>query len=122
MRIVIAISFAISLMTPITTTAQQSIFPLLVGEWNHIQTGQSIRVTRTGDVWATGGPMARVGGTIQAGGNFAFEGRTGFGELYRCVYYITFLKGNGTANWRLVDQRGAACPQGIFARVSSSQS
>jgi hypothetical protein len=103
------------------TNAQQSIFGPLVGEWNHIQTGESIRVTRTGDVWTTGGPMARVGGTIEAGGNFAFEGRTGFGGIYCCVYYITLLKGNSTANWRLVGQQGAACPQGIFARVSSSQ-
>jgi hypothetical protein len=118
------ISAALALSALEATTyarAQQSIFPLLVGEWNHLESRESIRVTRTGDVWATGGPQARVGNTIQAGGNFAFEGRTNTGELFRCVYYITFLQGNASANWRVVSEVGTHCPDGMFVRVSGSQ-
>jgi hypothetical protein len=114
--------FAAVSVIPHSANAQQSIFPLLVGEWNHLDSGESIRVTRTGDVWTTGGPQSRVGNTNQGGGNFAFEGRNNSsGGLYRCVYYITFLRGNDSANWRLVSEAGAHCPTGIFARVSSAQ-
>ena len=101
--------------------SQESIFPLMIGSWNHIQSGHSIVVNRNGDVLSTGGPLARVGGTISAGGNFAFEGRHQDGRRYRCVYYITFLSGNETANWRTVDQVGSSCPSGIFSKISTRQ-
>jgi hypothetical protein len=95
----------------------KSTFDRLVGQWNHITSGESIIVTRSRDVWLTAGPQARVEETAEAGGNFAFEGRSNRGAPYRCVYYITFLHGNDQTNWRLQNTTEEVnCPVGIFAR------
>ncbi len=105
-----------------TASAQRSIFPQLVGVWNHLETGHSVDVRATGDVWTTGGSLARTSSTIHGGANFAFEGSGASGKGWRCEYYITFLSGNNSANWRLVGSHGLArCPGGIFQRVSRHQ-
>src|ERR1700694_5197699 len=83
-----------SSVAPELAAAQSdSPFDSLIGKWNHESSGESILITPTGDVWSTAGPQARVSGAIEAGGNFAFEGRSNSGGDYRCVYYITFLVG-----------------------------
>jgi formylglycine-generating enzyme required for sulfatase activity len=101
---------------------QESAAPLLMGGWSHIGRGDDIyqiEVRQTGDVWMTNGPMARVtGNTIEAGGNFAFEGMNLKGRPYRCVYYITFLADKLRSVWRLVSHKGPFdCQTGIFERV-----
>ncbi|MGP0093425.1 MAG: lysozyme inhibitor LprI family protein [Xanthobacteraceae bacterium] len=100
--------------------AQDTTFSSLVGEWDHIATGENIQVRPNGDVWQTSGPMARVAaGIIEAGGNFAFEGKDNQGRRFRCVYYITFLA-DGTTNWRTVAHEGSStCPSGIHAPVKA---
>ena len=101
--------------------AQASIFPNLIGQWNHLGSGESLDVRSTGDVWLSNGPMSRVSRATEAGGNFAVEGR-GQNGPYRCVYYITFLEGAQRANWRLSAAHGEIdCPQGMFARVARVQ-
>jgi formylglycine-generating enzyme required for sulfatase activity len=96
--------------------AEESVFGSLIGEWNHIDTGQNIEVRKSGDIWQTRGAMARgKDAVIDHGGNFAFEGIEG-DRPFRCVYYITFLS-NGRANWRNVFQDGTTCPAGIYEQV-----
>jgi hypothetical protein len=102
--------------------AQQSIFTALIGEWNHLNTGQSIDIRQNGDVWATDRPLARVSGdTIEGGGNFAFEGKDSSGSNYRCVYYITFLAGSSMSNWRVVAHSGdIMCLDGLYGKVEKN--
>src|SRR5579859_349025 len=76
-----------------------SMFQDLVGEWNNTGGGgvggYSISVRRNGDVWQQGAPMARVGDTISAGGNFMFEGSfpPPDSRVFRCTYYVTSWPG-----------------------------
>lgn len=99
--------------------AQVSIFQSLSGGWNHLESGHSIEIRTTGDVWTTAGGMARTSVTIQAGGNFAFEGSDGKGSVWRCVYYVTLLGNGNRSNWRVVSTSGGVnCPAGVFERVS----
>jgi formylglycine-generating enzyme required for sulfatase activity len=96
--------------------AEESVFGSLVGEWNHLATGENIEVRPNGDVWQTRGAMARgKDAVIDHGGNFAFEG-TENSQPFRCVYYITFLA-NGKSNWKNVFQDGTTCPAGIYEQV-----
>jgi tetratricopeptide (TPR) repeat protein len=110
--------------------AQGSTLSLLVGEWNHVGSGSvgghNILVRSTGnntaDVFQSNAPMARVaGGVIQAGGNFAFEGRDNQGKSYRCVYYITFYADRLQSNWRVTARSGNfKCPEGLYARIAAA--
>jgi len=121
-RSVLASALVIALLADQPASAQQSIFRQLVGVWNHLESGHSIDVRRDGDVWSTGSPLMRTSGTIQAGGNFAFEGRGPDGRTWRCVFYITFLGQGNRANWRYVTSRGEVnCPDGVYERVSRGQ-
>jgi formylglycine-generating enzyme required for sulfatase activity len=96
--------------------ADESVFNLLVGEWNHLASGENIEVRPNGDVWQTRGALARgKDAVIDHGGNFAFEG-TENNQRFRCVYYITFLA-NGKSNWKNVFQEGTDCPAGIYEQV-----
>jgi tetratricopeptide (TPR) repeat protein len=105
----------------LSPSGPQSAFKRLVGEWNHISSGETILVRQNGDAWSTAGPQARVRDDIEAGGNFAFEGRSASGSTYRCVYYINFLEGKTQTNWRLHASSGdAKCPSGIYALVDNS--
>jgi uncharacterized protein len=110
----------LALDSSISARAQETTFSSLVGEWDHIATGENIQVRPNGDVWQTSGPMARVAaGVIEVGGNFAFEGKDNLGHRFRCVYYITFLA-DGTTNWRTVAHEGSStCPSGIHAPVKA---
>jgi len=112
----------LALASPFSARGQESAFSSLIGEWDHIATGENIQVRPNGDVWQTSGPMARVAaGIIQAGGNFAFEGIDNQGHRFRCVYYITFLA-DGTTNWRTVAHEGSRiCPSGIHAPVKAER-
>jgi hypothetical protein len=119
---VVAVAAMLTGVVAHTANAQLTIFPQLVGVWNHLESGHSIDVRPTGDVWTTGGSLARTASTIQSGANFAFEGVSVDGRGWRCAYYITFLRGNHSANWRLVATRGPIdCPRGVFQRVSRYQ-
>ncbi len=101
------------------TSAQVSIFPQLVGVWNHLPSGHSIDVRDTGDVWSTGRGLARTSSTIDRGGNFAFEGQNSDGSTWRCIYYVTFLADKLSANWRFVSGEGGNCPDGLYVRLVS---
>ena len=100
-----------------------SMFHALIGEWSHIGTGETggynIFVHRNGYVSQQGAPSAWVMDTIDAGGNFAFEGRYPDRHRFSCTYYVTFLAGGNRASFRLVDQRGEGitCAQGLFERA-----
>ena len=111
------------LFSPGDVSAQPiSIFNNLVGEWNHISSGESVDIRRTGDVWITNAPLSRVADATEAGGNFSFNGRNSDNTPYRCIYYVTFLSGDQQTNWRLVASDGArSCPTGLFTRVSALQ-
>jgi hypothetical protein len=101
--------------------AQETTFPSLIGEWNHIESAQSITVRKNGDVWQTRGPQARVqSGVIDHGGDFAFEGKDNAGRPYRCVYKINFLA-DGKTNWRNVFHSGSwTCPSGVYTRIAGT--
>jgi len=122
-RSVLASALVISLLAAQPAPAQQTIFPQLVGVWNHLASGHNIDVRQTGDVWATSAPLMRTASTIEAGANFAFEGQGPDGEPWRCAFYITFLGDDGKrANWRFVKSRGRVnCPDGLYERVSRRQ-
>jgi hypothetical protein len=111
--------FTVSSVGP--THSQETTFPSLIGEWNHIDTGQSIIVRKNGDVLQTRGPQARVqAGVIDHGGDFAFEGKDNDGRSYRCVYKINFLV-DGRTNWRNVFHSGSwTCPSGVYVRIAGS--
>jgi hypothetical protein len=97
---------------------RESILPSLVGQWNNVTTGLNIEVRANGDVWQQGAPMGRgTGGTIDRGGNFAFEGRDSNSQPFRCVYYVTPWT-DGKTNWTIVFHDGEfVCPSGIYAPV-----
>lgn len=118
--LVISCLLGLAVGSPFSAHAQDTTFSSLIGEWDHIATGENIQVRPNGDVWQTSGPMARVAaGVIEAGGNFAFEGKDNQGRRFRCVYYITFLA-DGTTNWRTVAHEGSStCPSGIHAPVKA---
>jgi hypothetical protein len=111
----------------LTPGGPESMFQRLVGDWINVGSGATggyaISIRRNGDVWQQGAPMARVAGTISAGGNFAFEGSFPPPESrpFGCVYYITFLPDSKRATFRLVEQRGEGitCAQGMFERLNN---
>lgn len=113
-------SLAIVIALQVQARAQASIFPQLVGVWNHLDSGHSIDVRDSGDVWSTGRPLARTSSTIDQGGNFAFEGQNSDGSGWRCVYYVTFLADKLRANWRFVSGERSNCRDGLYVKIKEA--
>src|SRR6202521_6330723 len=66
--------------------AEESVFSSLVGEWNHLASGENIEVRPNGDVWQTRGAMARgKDAVLSHGGNASAQG-TEKNRPFRCTH------------------------------------
>src|SRR4051812_16240800 len=94
MRLLIVCS---ALLMASAASAQENVFPRMVGKWREMATATTVVIEPDGTVFANDGPIyGQVQRSITGGGNFAFENKRA-----QCVYDIVLVKDDTEASWGL---------------------